>query len=183
MVTLTTQRPTGSRNPPRWRLRESLLSDPIQCSLLEEAIKEYFIINATAEVSPSTVWAAHKTVIRGKLIQLAAKLRAEHRADTRRLTEEFQMLKRTHKLHPTTDTLTRLDEARALLNLSLTTAAEQHLRWTGAKFYSQTDRMGSRLATKLSPKQRTLAFPKIKTAAGELTQNPTKIMDTFLRFY
>lgn len=183
MVTLITQRSSGSRGPPRWRLQEFLLSDPIQCTLLETAVKEYFLINETSEVSRSTVWAAHKSVIRGKLIQLASKLKAEHRADTLKHTEQFRTLAKAHKHNPTPELLAKLDTARALFNLTLTTAAEKHLRWTGAKFYSQKDRIGSRLAVKLSPKQRTLAFPKICAASGVLTQNPTKIMDAFLQFY
>lgn len=82
------------------------------------------------------MWAAHKPVIRGKLIQISAKLKAEHKADTLKQTEEFRVLARAHKRQPTIESLANLDRARALLNLTLTTAAEKHLRWTGAKYYS-----------------------------------------------
>lgn len=35
---------------------------------------------------------------------------------------------------------------------------------------------------KLSPKPRTLSFLKICMASGDLTQNPTRIMETFQNF-
>lgn len=183
MVTMTTRRPGGPRGPPRWRLQESLLNDTIQCSILDASIKEYFRLNQTSVVSPLTVWAAHKSVIRVHIIQITSKLKAEHKADIRKLTAEYCKVAQTHKTHPTHETLKDLDRSIALLNLALTTAAEKYLRWTGAKFYSQTDKMGSRLAAKLSPNQRSFAFPKIKTSSGDLTQNPIKIMEEFSLFY
>lgn len=62
-------------------------------------------------------------------------------------------------------------------------SAKKHLRWTGVLFYYQKDRIGSKLAAKLSPKQRTLAFPKIHTKTGTLTQSPVGIMDSFHDLY
>lgn len=146
-------------------------------------IKEYFNINSTNDVSPETVWAAQKLVIRGKLLQITAKLREEHKADTIKLTADFRSLSRAHKLKPSPDSLAKLDKARALLNLNLTTTAEKYLRWTGAKFYSQKDRIGSKLAVKLSPKPRSLVFPRVRLQSGDLSHNPTKIMDAFLQYY
>lgn len=148
-----------------------------------QPLKSISFLNETSELSPTTVWAAHKSVLRGKLIQLALKLRAEHRADILKHTEEFHALAKAHKHNPTPESLAKLDTAHALLNLTLTTTAEKHLSWAGAKCYSQKDRIGSKLAVKLSPKQCTLAFPKIRAASGDLTQNPTKIMNAFLQFY
>lgn len=52
----------------------------------------------------------------------------------------------------------------------------------GARFYAQKDKIGSKLTTKLTPRPRTLAFPKICTAAGDLTQNPIRIMEDFQKF-
>lgn len=53
----------------------------------------------------------------------------------------------------------------------------------GAKFYYQTIKIGVKLATKLSPKTRTLSFPKIWTASGDLTQKLICIMKSFQDFY
>lgn len=48
-----------------------------------------------------------------------------------------------------------------------------------AKFYSQKYRIASKLATKLTPKSSTIAFPKLRSPTGNLT----KTMDSFLKFY
>lgn len=77
---------------------------------------------------------------------MASKLKAEHKADTLKLMEDFCSLFKVHKRHPTPESLVNLDKAWALLNLHLMTAAEWHLGWTWAKFYSQKDRIGSKLA-------------------------------------
>lgn len=53
------------------------------------------------EVSPATLWAAHKTVLRGKLIQLSTKLKKEHRADLQKCSEEYQALAKSHKRNST----------------------------------------------------------------------------------
>lgn len=103
--------------------------------------------------------------------------------DIQKRTDDDLLPSTQHKLHTNPDTLAQLESDRALLNLTLSTVAEKQLRWTGAKFYSQKDKKGSKLATKLSPKTRNLAFPKICTTSGDLTQNPARIMATFQDFY
>lgn len=150
---------------------------------MEAAIKYYFRFNQTAEDFPSIVWVAHKTVIRGHIISLSSQLKAAQKAKINKLTADYRAAAKAHNSLHTADSLQTLDKTRTLLNLALTTAAEKHLRWTGAKFYYQTDRLGSRLAAKLNPKHCALAFPKIKMTSGDLTQNSTKIMEAFSQFY
>lgn len=97
IVTLLTQQSPGSEGPFKWLLYEALLSDPIQCTILEQTLKDYFIENDNDSVSPATLWAAHKTVMRDKLTQLSSKLKRQHIADLQRGTEEFRSLAKAHK--------------------------------------------------------------------------------------
>lgn len=53
----------------------------------------------------------------------------------------------------------------------------------GIEIHFQKDKPGSKLAAKLTPKPRTLAFPKICTPSGDLTHNPIRIMELFHQFY
>lgn len=116
---------------------------------------------------PATLWAAHKTVIRGKIIQLFSLLKREHRAAIDKLTKEFHA-KIKHKCDPIQVSRNKLETARLSLNLALTTEAEKCLRWSDARFYS---RLARSWQPNCPPKPRSLAFPKISTPSGTLTQN------------
>lgn len=183
IMTLTLKGGVGERGPFKWRLNEALLRNPAHCTLLDTTLAEYFLDNNTDSISPGTLWEAHKAVMRGRLIQLSFQIRQERRAEIQQLMEDFCALSKRHKSNPTPDSLAKLDSARVRLNLSLTSSAEKHLRWTGARFYYQKDRIGSKLAAKLSPKTRVLAYPKIRTKTGNLTQNPMGVMNSFHDFY
>lgn len=126
--------------------KEGILSNPIH-------LKKYFTDNDNNTV---TLWAAHKTVIRGKQIQLSSQLKGECKAEIQKLIGKFLAVSKQHKHSLTTWNLSWLETARTHLNFSLTTATKKHLRWSGVKFYLQKDKIVSRLATKLSPKPHTL---------------------------
>lgn len=54
------------------RINEALICDPVQCTVLEKELQVFFRVNDNGEVSPETLWAAHKVVIRGKFIQISS---------------------------------------------------------------------------------------------------------------
>lgn len=85
----------------KWRLNKALLSDPVHCMILEKALKEYFAENDNDTVSPGTLWAAHKVVMRGRLIHLSSQLKREQGAEIGKLMEEFLLLSKCHKSNPT----------------------------------------------------------------------------------
>lgn len=66
-------------------------------------MQEYFSLNDMQEVSPETLWAAHKAAIRGVLIQISSQTLKAHQADVVRLEKEFQDLSKNHKLNSTVD--------------------------------------------------------------------------------
>lgn len=98
------------------------------------------------------------------------------------LDKEFKSLK-LHKRNPTSAALAKLDSARLALNLALTSTAEKSLRWTGAHYYLQSDKIGPQLAAKLSPKFHPIFMPKIHSPSGSITQNYKSIMERFHSFY
>lgn len=56
------------RGPFSWRLNMSILSGPVQCTILEKELKEFFLTNNLRDIYPETLWATHKAMLRGKLI-------------------------------------------------------------------------------------------------------------------
>lgn len=77
IMTLSIQWLLGLKGSFKWRLNEALLIDLLQCTILENALPEYFTNNDS--VTPETLWAAHKAVIRGTLIQITSGLKHERR--------------------------------------------------------------------------------------------------------
>lgn len=140
--------------------------------MIERDLKEYFRFNDTPDISPSSLWGAHKAVVRGNLIQLASLLKREKQKDIVNLEKNFQSISKTHKNNPSPTSLALLDAARISLNTALTSSAEKHLRWVSGRF-----------AAKLSPKHRAHTLPKIKSLTGTLTQNPKQILEAFYSFY
>lgn len=130
IVLLTLNRSRDRPTLGHWRINKSILSDLIRVVELEKAIKEYFLLNNIAEVSPETLWAPHKATIWGKLIQISTHLKRE-RMGIDRLEKEFTQLRRLHKQDPKMAPMAKLDARRLSLNLVLTTKAEKNIRWRG----------------------------------------------------
>lgn len=105
------------------------MSDPVRCTMLEKELPEFFLLNGMYNISQGALWGAHKAVIRCKLIQLASQLKRERQVDIDKLEKEFKLHCKMHKRNPTPSTLAKLDMARLALNLALTTAVENILRW------------------------------------------------------
>lgn len=124
----------------QWRLNETLLNYPITVIELENAMKEYVHFNNMDGISAETLWAAHKATIRGKIIQIATKLKKERASDVEKLERDFAALRKHHKKDPSTVQIAQLDKARLVLNLALIVKAENSIRWTGARFYQQKDK-------------------------------------------
>lgn len=69
---------------------------------------------------------------------MATQIKRERQMDIVKLEKSFATLKTEHKKNPTNASIKQLDAARLELNLALTAKAEKNIRWSGAKFYSQT---------------------------------------------
>lgn len=160
LVLLTIKNVLSRSGGSYWRLNESLLGDPVHAKMIADAIKEYFRINDVGNISPETLWAAHKVTVRGELIRLATQVKKERLIDIHRLEQKCITLKIDHKKHPSRELNEKLDAIRLELNLALTAKAEKHIRWSVAKFYCHRDKVGMMLATKLSPKFHS-HFPQI----------------------
>lgn len=149
----------------------------------ENSLKEYFLLNNVENISPEVLWAAHKVAIRGKIISIATRLKKERLIDIKNMENKFADLKIQHKKCPSKMLAEQLDATRLELNLALTAKAVKHIHWSGAKFYHQKDKIGSRLASKLSPRFQTHSLPKIRVTGQPPTANPNKILKAFQEFY
>lgn len=111
-MTLMLRGGSGEKGPFRCRLNKTLLSNPTHCKLLETALTDYFSENDTESILPGFLWAAHKAVMRGRLLQLSSQLKRESKAEVSQRTEDFRLLSKRHKQNPTPDSLAKLGSSK-----------------------------------------------------------------------
>lgn len=128
------------------------------------------------------VWAAHKATIRGKLIQLATRVKWE-RTHTIQQEEELLRLTQEQKSNQHLDLRYQINVARTTLNLSLTTKAEKYDRCVKHRYYTLGDKLNKLLARKLNPRPYNPALPKLRLQNRQTNQNPQLILQEFFTFY
>lgn len=79
-----------------WRLKDSLLGDPEITLQVADQLEEYLRLNDVDEISPSLLWAAHKAVLRGHLIELATIKKHQKTTKIKTLTQELSKLDHVH---------------------------------------------------------------------------------------
>lgn len=116
-MTATLRFPQRVSSTKIWRLDASLLTDPADVATLKQAISDYFLLNNTPDVSPMTQWEAHKCVVHGHLLSIAARRKKEHLALIQTLVRTISRLEAQHKsllaievANDLADTRTRLRE-------------------------------------------------------------------------
>lgn len=97
--------------PSPWRLNTSLLKDPIILKEVEQALQAFFRENDPAETSPIVNWAAHKATIRGKLLQISARIKRNRESTISQQEQELTKLMEDQKKHPHIDIRHKIDNA------------------------------------------------------------------------
>lgn len=131
LVFLVLQRPQGPKGISHRRFDKSILGDPERTVEVERAINDFFLTNDVEDVSPDTLWAAHKATIRGEFIQISSKIHRARMADIDWLEEEILTVGKQPKRDPKSTSTAKL-----ALKLVLTSKGEKSLRWSGARFLS-----------------------------------------------
>lgn len=96
-ITLTLQFPQKMDSIKTWRLNASTLADPRGLESIRQALINYFCHNDTPEVSPMTQLEAHKCVLQGHLLAIAARKKKEHQALLLSLSKKISQLEAQHK--------------------------------------------------------------------------------------
>lgn len=95
MVTVTF--PESTHTTKSWRLNPSLVKDPVTLQQIRSRIQLYFTKNPAQDITPITVWEAHKCVIRGELVSLATKAKNTQQEQIKSLIDKIKRLEIFHK--------------------------------------------------------------------------------------
>lgn len=75
-----------------WRLNDSLLTGPAILNQLSERLTEYFRHNDTEKISHTSLWAAHKSVMRSHFREIATTRKRQKLHEIRMLTLDLERL-------------------------------------------------------------------------------------------
>lgn len=162
-----------------WYLPEILLKQPIYRNKIEHALKEYFILNKSPEISPITLWEAHKPVLRGIFQQQIGILKRERRNLARKLETQFNSHFLAFQNNPNPITKSELEKARLEYDLFLTESTDKILRRSRHAFYMKSNKPGTYLAGALKTTNKSFKPIKLKISKNIYTSNPLKIVHKF----
>lgn len=102
-----------------WRLNDSLLTDPEITSQLVDHLAEYFRLNDVEYISSPTLWAAHKAVLCGLLIEIATIKKRQKIAKIKTLTLELGKLYHVYTQSHSPEILREINKKRVELDTIL----------------------------------------------------------------
>lgn len=153
LVSLTLSLSDRDEHSKIWRYDTTLLSDILALDKVKTALKHYFTENATPDISPLTTWEAHKCVLRGVLLKLAAQCKHRSQKATQDIISEFQNLEASHKLTKERESLQKLMDARARLLEEMGRKQRRQAAMSQKLFYDQSNKPGRLLARTLRAQQ------------------------------
>uniref|UniRef100_A0A8C5MRY5 Reverse transcriptase domain-containing protein n=1 Tax=Leptobrachium leishanense TaxID=445787 RepID=A0A8C5MRY5_9ANUR len=172
-----------SSGPWKWKLNASLLRDPDVIAQTRVALDQYFTENASEEMSPATVWAAHKAVIRGHFIKIATFRKKQKLSLALDLQAQLHRLEQQHKADPTPSGLVALNEVRRALKQLFLDDVAKSLTWSRRTFYEQSNKLDSLLARSLRPRGTYKSISSVRAGNGRVVTSPDAIAQVFTEFY
>uniref|UniRef100_A0A8C5QAX9 Reverse transcriptase domain-containing protein n=1 Tax=Leptobrachium leishanense TaxID=445787 RepID=A0A8C5QAX9_9ANUR len=166
-----------------WRLNLSLLEDPVILAETHQLLSDYFTENLTPEVPISTVWEAHKAVLRGFLI---SKGTAEKKFRLAQKADRFAEVSRLETLHAASgdpSTYQQLTQARASLTACLTDDLKFLATKANSFFALNENKPGRLLAQILKSKTSKAYIPRIRLPTTEITTHPDLVAEEFCTYF
>lgn len=145
-----------------WRLNTSLLNDPQCQKYFEKEFEEYMLFNDNEMVSPSTLWDAAKSVVRGKLIMWSARKKKEKEKQINDLTAKLKLLEIRHMSYPEDDVQNQISDTKQALNNIYEIQMEKRLKFIKQSFYESGPKSKKLLAWRIRKQLAERSIHKIK---------------------
>lgn len=110
-----------------WRLNPTLLTDSTSLQKATEAFHLYFATNSSVELSPLTIWEAHKCVFRGEFISMDAQHKKASECKLVNLASKIACFEAVHKQSTEASIAVELMETRKELRQLLDLKAKRKL--------------------------------------------------------
>uniref|UniRef100_A0A8C5LMR6 Reverse transcriptase domain-containing protein n=1 Tax=Leptobrachium leishanense TaxID=445787 RepID=A0A8C5LMR6_9ANUR len=182
-LTLTFEAAFPPRGMGNWRLNDSLIVNGDDVTKTIQLLREYFTANMTEDVAMSSVWLAHKAVLRGHFIQKGAQRKRSFNAQTNALIQRITVLETQNKSSPAPNISAQLILQRRELEHLLLQVTARSIRRLNYAHYTQGNKPGKLLVSKLKAKRMQTNIPYLMGANNVKIYNPALITDEFARYY
>lgn len=149
--------------------------DPILVSQLSKHMEEYFATNDTNNIFPTVLWAAHKAVIWGHLIELAAERKKLRLVDITRFTTELDRLYHIYTQNHAPDLLQQINNNRLELVKIPYEQTEKALGWSKAKFLLHSNSASTMFVRKLNQSIQPPYTYKLRDPHSNLISHPSEV--------
>uniref|UniRef100_A0A8C5RAT6 Reverse transcriptase domain-containing protein n=1 Tax=Leptobrachium leishanense TaxID=445787 RepID=A0A8C5RAT6_9ANUR len=180
-LTLRDEYKTFGQSP--WRLNDMVLSDETAKRDLASQLESYFELNTCEDLPATTIWQAHKAVLRGHCIKWASRFKKSKEAARLLLLQKLDSLYRSHKISPSDATSRLLSEAHDELHILDRQSHFSHLQRLKTRFYAYGNKPSRLLAQRLRtlvPKQR---IDKLVSPGKTAIYKPSEIAEEFASYY
>uniref|UniRef100_A0A8C5M552 Endonuclease/exonuclease/phosphatase domain-containing protein n=1 Tax=Leptobrachium leishanense TaxID=445787 RepID=A0A8C5M552_9ANUR len=166
-----------------WKLNLTLLNDPIVLQEVKTLLTDYFQDNLTPDIPLSTVWEAHKAVIRGLLICKGTAAKKLRQTQIKDLFLKVNSLEALHADNGDPSTYQSLLEARKALTEHLSSDLKYLAVKTGAFYALNENKPGKLLAHILRTRRSRAYIPRLRLPSGQVTVNPDMIAGEFCSYF
>ncbi|KAM4034518.1 uncharacterized protein ACNLHF_021156 [Anomaloglossus baeobatrachus] len=153
--------------------------------LVQNTLTEYFMRNTSGDISATSVWEAHKCVIRGVLIQQEARRKRERELEISTLLMQLKDLETRHKQMPSVEVGSALFSACDNLWKLLNHKAKGILVRSRRHFYEFGNKCSKTLARALRQQQTSTFISNISPtqSQGTMLHSSLEIAETFKKLY
>uniref|UniRef100_A0A8C5MBP3 Reverse transcriptase domain-containing protein n=1 Tax=Leptobrachium leishanense TaxID=445787 RepID=A0A8C5MBP3_9ANUR len=166
-----------------WRLGSHTLQDAGLVEELKGELETYFRENGEGEVSFSTVWAAHKAVLRGEIIKKVSYRKRLKLQRVLELQHTLQVQELDHKSAPSQEGFDRLQGTRQALNRLLLDDVARSMTWSKRRYYESANKMDTLLARQIRPRPQATRITSLRDSANRPINTPQQIKRTFTEYY
>lgn len=182
-ITITLTIPMSRLRHQIWHIDHSLLTDPVIATNICTCLTQYFTENVNDESAPTTVWAAHKCIIRGESLSLIANKNRLKRERIAALSAKIHMLERAHKLSLAAQSYADLLKAREDLLEVLGKTIRRKYTLTQKLFYEYGNKSGKYLARVLQLGRATNTVNTIRDPTGKAYTSSEDITNQFVQYF
>ncbi|XP_053575468.1 uncharacterized protein LOC128664684 [Bombina bombina] len=170
-------------NAKSWSFDPLSLKYPNHKETVLKHMEEYWNLNLNTINNPIQVWAAHKSVIRGVLIQIKSHAKRKAKALVDSLQHDIANLEKRHKLSGSPSLYKSLLDKRQALDKMLSDRSSRAGLRLQSKYFLYANKPDKFMAYKIRNRTRDMSIPALYNSQGVLTSNPKDIVASFATYY
>uniref|UniRef100_A0A803J5Q1 Reverse transcriptase domain-containing protein n=1 Tax=Xenopus tropicalis TaxID=8364 RepID=A0A803J5Q1_XENTR len=165
-----------------WRLNETLITNTEVQNQIKTILQEYFKHNTTPDMSPQTIWLAHKATLRGELINISKGIRKQNEERQNSLEQKIKQAEITYHKNPTQKLKKQIQKDKNDLTQLVLAKTEYRLKRLKQYYYTHSNKANRLLVNKLRIQQAKHRISHLTKNNSKIT-DPTQIANEFASYY